>query len=466
MKKDRNLQRDSLDFRGGKIPALFRAILIPTLIAMFFNMALTVIDGVFVGQGVGAAGIAAVNIVVPMYMITTGIAMMFSVGASVIASIRLSENNVKAANIIMTQAFIAGTLCVGMLCLLMTLFTRPIVEAMGATPHIIDDSMAYMLWMQPGILLLGVQYVGMMLIRLDGSPRYAMWIQVVSAVLNIFLDWLLVFPFGMGVSGAAIATSFSCVVGGCMALLYFLKFSNTLHFYRLKTTLTSLLLSLRNTGYMAKIGFATLLTELAMSIMILTGNLCFKKLLGDDGVAAFAIACYLFPLVFSIGNAVAQSAQPIMSFNYGAHLAESVRNTLRIALVTAGLFGAAITVALALFSGPVSALFLSTDEPAYLLAKEGLPVFGICAVFFSLNVTFIGYYQNIERPGISTLYTVLRGIVLLVPAFILLPGFMGTHGLWFAIPLAEIITCAIIIAHYKIAGNRFITKQLPGNQES
>ena len=75
---------------------------------------------------------------------------------------------------------------------------------------------------------------------------------------------------------------------------------------------------MRNTWYMVKIGFATFLTELAMSVMMLTGNYMFMSMLHEDGVAAFAVACYLFPLVFSISNAVAQSAQPIISFNYGA----------------------------------------------------------------------------------------------------------------------------------------------------
>ena len=87
MKKDRNLQRDSLDFRNGNIPKLFRALFFPTLIGMVFNAVLTIIDGAFVGHGVGANGIAAVNIVVPLFMLVTGIVLMFGIGVSIIASI-------------------------------------------------------------------------------------------------------------------------------------------------------------------------------------------------------------------------------------------------------------------------------------------------------------------------------------------------------------------------------------------
>ena len=102
-----------------------------------------------------------------------------------------------------------------------------------------------------------------------------------------------------------------------MVFAYFFRFADKLRFYPLKRTVTSLLLTLRNTGYMVRIGFATFLTELAMSVMMLTGNYMFISMLGEEGVAAFAIACYLFPVVFSISNAVAQSAQPIISPNYG-----------------------------------------------------------------------------------------------------------------------------------------------------
>ena len=117
MKKDRNLNRDRLDFANDNIGPMFRSLFFPTLVGMIFNSALTVIDGIFVGRGVGIEGIAAVNIVAPVFMVITGIGLMFVIGASVIASIRLSENKVKAARIIMTQAFIVGLLLVGLICL-------------------------------------------------------------------------------------------------------------------------------------------------------------------------------------------------------------------------------------------------------------------------------------------------------------------------------------------------------------
>lgn len=451
MTKERNLTRDKIDFGDGKIGPLFRALFFPTLIGMIFNSALTLIDGIFVGHGVGANGIAAVNIVAPVYMVSTGLGLMLGIGSSVIASIRLSEGNVKAARIILTQAMIVGLVLMGIITVLCMFLPKQVVVLLGSSPVLEDLGISYLWWIAPGLIFLYLECVGMMLIRLDGSPKYAMCVQIVGAVVNIVLDWVMIFPLGMGLMGAALATSIACTIGGIMVLIYFVRFSDKLRFYRLKGSVTSLLLTLRNTWYMTKIGFATFLTELAMSIMMLTGNYMFISMLGEAGVAAFAVACYLFPLVFSISNAVAQSAQPIISYNYGAEKFDRVHQALRVSLFTAIICGVLIALSLRIGAGGVTRLFLSPEEPAYGLAVSGLPMFAVCAIFFAINIAFIGYYQSIEKALVSTVYTLLRGVILLVPSFILLPRLIGVPGLWLAIPMAEFLTCIVISTGYFLA---------------
>ena len=450
MKKDRHLDRDSLDFGNEKITKLFRQLFFPTLIGMIFNAILTIIDGIFVGHGVGAKGIAAVNIVAPIFMIVSGIGLMFGIGSSVIASIRLANNELKAANIICTQSFIVGITLVILISVPCVLTPIQVVSFLGCSDMLKVHAVNYLLWLLPGMVFLLIECIGMMLIRLDGSPRYAMWCNVIAATFNIVLDYILVFPMQMGVTGAAIATSVSCILGGIMVLVYFSRFSTTLKFYKLKMSLTSLLLTIRNTGYMVKIGFATLLTEIAMSVMMITGNYVFIRAMGENGVAAFSIACYLFPVIFSMSNAVAQSAQPIISYNYGAHNNARIREALKISLITGTLSGGTVTIGLWLGAKLIVAAFLSPQELAYALAVHGIPMFAICAIFFAVNITFIGYYQSIEAVGKSILYTFLRGIVFLIPAFLLLPMVFGNNGAWLAIPAAEILTFIVILIEYKI----------------
>ncbi len=442
------MERDKLDFGNGNIGKLFRAMFFPTLVGMAFNSALNICDGMFVGHGVGSNALAAINIVAPIFLLCAGIGLMFGIGASVIGGIRLAEGNVKAARIVMTQAYIAGAVIFGIVILASLLFTRPLLYAMGCSPLLEDLATDYLLWLLPGLVFFYLQCAGMMLIRLDGSPRYAMSVQIVAAALNIFLDWYMVFPLGLGIKGASIATSISCIVAGLMVIAYFIFFADKLRFYRLRATAKSLRLSLRNTVYMAKIGSATFIAELAIGVMMIAGNYMFLAFLGEDGVAAFSVGCYLFPLIFSVSNAVAQSAQPIISYNYGARQSTRVRSTLKIALWTACACGVVIAAGMWSGSGVLASIFLDSSVAAYGIAAGGLPLLGLCAMPFALNITFIGYYQSCEKAGRAMLYMLLRGVIFVVPGFIVLPHIIGEAGLWLAIPLSEVLTLAVIALAY------------------
>ncbi len=444
MNSKRNLDRDNLDFGNESIPELFRQLFFPTLIGMVFNALLTIIDGIFVGHGVGANGIAAVNIVAPLFMVVTGLGLMFGIGASVIASIRLANKEIKAANIILTQAFLVGISIVVIISIPCLLAPESVVRMLGSSDVLLSNTIDYLLWLLPGMVFLLIECVGMMLIRLDGSPRYAMWCNIVAATFNIALDYVLVFPLRMGVAGAALATSVSCALGGIMILVYFIGYSNTLKFYRLKASVTSMLLTLRNTWYMAKIGFATFLTEIAMSVMMLTGNYVFIGALGENGVAAFSIACYLFPVIFSMSNAVAQAAQPIISFNYGAGDMKRVSKSLNTSLTAALICGIIVTAIVAIGAKPIIYMFLSPASGAFAIACEGLPKFALCGIFFALNIAMIGYYQSLEQSVRATIFTLLRGIVFIVPLFLWLPHLLGTDGMWLAIPASELMTLIVI----------------------
>ena len=442
------MQRDKLDFRNGKIGQLFRAMFFPTLIGMAFNSALNICDGMFVGHGVGSNALAAINIVAPLFLICAGLGLMFGIGASVIGSIRLAEGNVKAARIIMTQAYIVGAVIFGLVIIGSLLFTRPLLYMLGCSPALEDLATDYLLWLLPGLVFFYLQCAGMMLIRLDGSPRYAMSVQIVAAVLNIFLDWYMVFPLAMGIKGASMATSISCIVAGIMVVAYFIFFSDKLKFYRLRLTVKSLRLSIRNVGYMAKIGMATFIAELAIGVMMVTGNYMFLSYLGEAGVAALSVGCYLFPLIFSISNAVAQSSQPIISYNYGAGQLKRVRQALNLALLTAVASGIVISVCTWIGSGLLAGIFLDSSDHASEIATSGLPLLGLCALPFALNITFIGYYQSCEKAVRSIIYMLLRGIIFMVPGFIILPHLLGVPGLWLAIPASELLTLAVIAIAY------------------
>lgn len=428
-----------LDYVNGRVDRLFFKIFFPTLLGMIFNSLITIVDGIFVGRGVGPDGIAAVNIIAPLFMVTTGVGLMFGIGASVIAGIALSMKDYQKANSIMTSAFIISTALIGCLVVCALLFTDSTAYLLGSSEQLIDHATGYLLLLLPGLVPFMWQSIGMMVIRLDGSPKYAMMCNIIPAVVNIGLDWWFVFPLGMGVRGAALATSIAGILGGTMALIYF-RWSHILKFTRRITSFG------KNVMMEIRIGSSAFVTEIAMSVMMLTGNYVFMKSFGESGVAAYSIACYLFPLIFMMNNAVAQSAQPIISYNYGRGEKERVKQALSVSLKVAVVCGAIATSEIALGAGNIVALFIPPECEAGILATEGLPVFSLAAVFFALNIAVIGYWQSIKKAGLALMMTLLRGVVFLVPMFILLSMIFPERGMWLAVPASEFLTLMVIIA--------------------
>ena len=428
-----------LDYAGGKIGRLFSKMFFPTLLGLIFNALITIIDGIFVGQGVGPDGIAAVNIIAPLFMVVTGSGLMFGIGSSVVAGIALAQGDARRASVNMTQACVLSTALITALTASLLLWREETARLLGSSDALMTGAMDYLTWLIPGLFFLIFECIGMMVIRLDGSPKYAMFCNIIPAVINIVLDYYLVFPCGMGVKGAAIATSLSIAVGAGMVLAYFLWFSYAIKFC------WSMQRFAANVWRQVRIGSSAFITEVAMSVMMLTGNYMFMKYYGDAGVAAFSIACYLFPLMFMMSNAVAQSAQPIISYNYGAGAMKRVGQAFGLSVKVAAVCGIAACLGIALGARGVVSLFIDPDCDAGRLATYGLPVYSLCAVFFAINISFIGYYQSIEQAFKAMLFTLMRGVLLLVPLFFILPAVLPGWGIWAAIPASEALTLAIIL---------------------
>lgn len=432
--------RDNIDFGKCDIPRLFRSIFIPTLLGMCFNAAFTLTDGIFIGHGVGPDGLACVNMIAPIMMILTGIGMMFGIGCSVVAAIHLSKQNTKAARINVTQAF--GSCILLAIVLGVVMYTMPgqILPLLGVSDELMEATQQYYLWFIPTCLFLTVQIVGEFVIRLDGSPKFAACANILPALINIVLDYVFIFPCGWGLMGAALATDIGSGVGALMTGWYMIFKADSLKLYRLKRSWTSLRLTLRNVGYMLKLGFSAFVGELAISVMMLTGNLAFGRYLGDEGIAAYSVICYLFPLVYMIYSAVAQSAQPIISYNYGAGETQRVRQTFRHSVSISLGFGAIVTAIFCIMPHTIISIFLPGDSGCAALAAHGLPYYAIGFVFVAFNLSAIGYFQSTERASVATILMLLRGVLALVAAFLLLPRWLGIEGLWLAVPCAEVLT--------------------------
>ncbi|MDE6266540.1 MAG: MATE family efflux transporter [Muribaculaceae bacterium] len=442
------MNRDSIDLGSDRIPGLFRRYLIPTLLGMLAICAVTATDGIFVGRGIGSDALAAVNICIAPTMVMMGVFLMLGVGCSVVSSIHLASGNVKAARLNVTQAIVCAT-SVTLVFLLLTLSSVSFTgHLLGSSDLLMPLVSEYMPWIFVCCMFQGWSGIGLFIVRLDGSPKYAMWCNVIPGLLNIVLDYVFIFPFNMGLRGAAVATCISCAAGGFMALYYLGFLASSLRFIRIKLSLKSLSLSLRNLGYQCKIGISALLGEATMGVLMMTGNLVFMHYMGEDGVGAFSIACYYCPFAFMVGNAIAQSAQPIISFNYGKENFARVGLTEKLAIYSALGCGALVTASFILLPGQMVSLFLDSGLHTAQIAINGFPLFSVAFIFFIFNLTAIGYFQSVERIVPSIVFALLRGLIFLVPAFILLPIILGKNAIWLALGVSEFLTSLSITGFY------------------
>lgn len=437
--------RDALNFGTMNVPRLFVKLFIPTLMGLIFSAILNLADGIFVGKGVGSDALASVNVAAPIFLVSTGIALLFATGVSIVAAVHLAQGKKKAASINVTQAFTVSAFILLLFSLAIFFFPSQLCYLFGGTGRLEPYVVTYLRGVSPVPVLTALMMVGMFVIRLDGSPKYAMMCNVLSSLLNIALDWYFVFPLHMGIFGAAIATSISEAVAVIGTLFYMAFLSRNVHWYKPKFTSTSIRLTLRNVWYMTKLGMSAFIGETAIVCMLIVGNFVFIKYLHEDGVAAYSVACYLFPLVFMFGNSIAQSSLPIVSYNYGRKNEERIRKAFRLTVGLAVVLGLLITVFCLMESDTLISLFLDEGTVAYQIGCKGFPYFTLGFLFFTLNVVFIGFYQSIELAKRATLWMLLRGIIFVIPSFILLPMMLGDKGLWLAVPLSEMLTFVVIL---------------------
>ena len=440
--------RDSIDFARMDVSTLFRKLLIPTVLGMVFSAAFIITDGIFVGRGVGSDALAAVNITAPVFMITTGIGLMFGVGASVVATIQLSRGKRKVAGINITQALLVSFLLMLLLILLYTVFRKPFALALGSSEHLLPMVLEYMDWFVPFLVFNCMLSSGMFFIRMDGAPKYAMMCNIVPAIVNITLDYIFIFKFGWGLMGAAFASGLGSFFGAVLIMFYLTGFMKSTKLYPLKLSRTSLRLTVRNVKYMVNLGSSAFLTEGAIACMMLLGNYVFMRYLGENGVAAYSIACYFFPIIFMVYNAIAQSAQPIISYNHGIGDKARVKETFGLSLRTAVVCGIFFFVGTFVLRAQIVSLFIDPEYQAYSIAVNGLPYFASGYIFFGVNIVCIGYMQSMEKAQHANTLTILRGFVFMFLSFFIMPKLFGVEGIWLSVPVAELLTFSVLCVIY------------------
>ena len=435
-----------------RVGKLMRRYAVPCIISLLVGALYNIVDQIFIANAsyLGSYGNAANTVVFPLTVVALAIAVMIGDGCCAFVSISLGKGEVGEARKSVGSAVVLSVASSLVLTALYLIFADAIISMFGGTVNeeTFHYAQEYFFYISLGIPFYMFGQAMNPVIRADGNPKFAMASTLAGAVINIILDPIFIFCFKWGMMGAALATSLGYILGAGMIVVYLSRRRNVIHFCRVKLSKKSMRLTWRNVKYMCHLGVSTFLCEAAIACMMFAGNYVFIHYLGEDGVAAFSIACYFFPIIFMVYNAIGQSAQPILSYNFGAGDTMRVRSAFRLALGTAVTCGLVFFALTALFNHQIVAMFIDRSYPAYDIAVAGLPLFASGFIFFAVNIVSIGYFQSVERARPAMMVTVLRGFVFMVLCLLGLPLLLKVPGIWLAVPLAEILTFLVIMAIY------------------
>lgn len=269
-------------------------------------------------------------------------------------------------------------------------------------------------------------------IKVDGNPIYPTICVIIGGLVNILLDYIFVVIFSWGIKGTALATGFSQVTTTSLLFYYIFFKTKKIKFIKIKYSLKNLL-------KIMKVGFAEFLTEVSTGISIFIFNLVILKNLGEHGVSAFGIIGYVSSFVTMTMIGFNQGVQPILSFNLGAKEYNKIFKVIKISLLLLGILGILFYTLINIFSTDIVSIFLNDMEDIN-LTKKALITYSFTYLICGINIFCAGYFTAINRVKISTVITLLRGILLLVLFIKTLPLFLGNNGIWLSMFVTEGVT--------------------------
>lgn len=381
-------------------------------------------DTFFIANGVGSDGIAALNIVLPVINIIHGIGWMFGVGGAALFSIALGKGEVFKAKQYFSRTILLVVIISFIFACLALLFSQPLIYLLGARGQIIDMSLAYyqiVVGCSPFFIMNNVM---ISFLRNDNSPQLATKALLTGGLFNIIMDYLLIFPLGMGLSGAAIATGVSPIIGLLVSSFHWRNPKRIISFEKVSLEFNQL-------KVIVKIGFSSFLNEFSSAFVMFLFNIVLLHLAGNIGVAAYGIIANMNIIVIAIFTGLGQGLQPLASVAYGRGDRKNLKKTLRHGLCLALVFALLFLVVIFAWAPEITDLFNAENNVQLAkIANQGLRLYFLSYPFTAINFVVIFFMSAIEKAKASFVPSTLRGVILIPPFLWLLTYLFELQGVW------------------------------------
>lgn len=411
----------------------------PAIIAMTASSLYNMVDSIFIGQGVGPLAISGLAITFPFMNLGAAIGAMVGVGASTVTAMELGKKNYAKSCRALANTVMLNVIFGILFTIVCLLFLKPILFFFGASEQTLPYAYEYMQVILIGNIITHLYHGLNSVLRASGHPNEAMIATIITVVANVFLDWLFIFPLGMGIRGAAIAT----VVAQTIPLIYLFRlFSNKnelVHFDR-----KDFVFDIKIIKDILAIGLSPFLLNSALCVIIILINNGLKKYGGDLSVGAYGIVNRVAFFFTMIVMGITQGMQPIVSYNYGARQFSRVSEALKKAIVLA-----VITLCLGCLIGEtiprlVCSLFTS-DEELLNYSVEGMRIVMATFPIIAFPIVIGNFFQSIGKAKKSIVLSLSRQVLFLIPLLTILPNFLGIKGVWWSIPISDTIATLLSI---------------------
>lgn len=408
------------------------------MIAMLGVSLYILADTFFIARALGPVGLTALNFAIVIYSVIQGLGLMIATGGAIDFSMRYSKGS-EAGDKPFRHTLLLGA-AFGLLCILTgILLPEAISRLLGADAQTLGPTKTYItliLWFAPVFILNNILIA---FVRNDQDPGLAMGAMIVSSLSNIVLDYFFMFPLGMGMFGAALATGLSPLISISILLLHYRLRSSRFH-------LTNGPLETSRLLRILQLGVPSLITELAVSVTLFTFNLVILRLAGNLGVAAYGIIANVAIIATALFTGLAQGIQPLASQYHGKGQGASLRTLLKLSLVFALAMAIGTILVVFAWTTQIAGIFNSqNNQELAAMAESGLKIYFTGFLFAGLNIVMITFLAATLRTRQAILISVLRSSLILIPAVLILSGLFQLKGVWGSFLFTELLVSLLTV---------------------
>lgn len=409
----------------------------PSIFMMVFTSIYGVVDGLFISNFVGKTPFAAVNLIMPFLMIMGAVGFMFGTGGSAIVSKTLGEGKPKEANeyfsLIVYVTAISGVVLTGVGEAIVPYVAR-LFKAEG---EMFDYCVLYGRIILIAVPFFMLQNVFQAFFTTAGKPLTGFIVTVIAGVTNMVLDAVFVAGFRWGVTGAAVATGVSQLVGGVIPVVYFVrKNTSLLRLGRAKFNGKVLLKTVTN-------GSSEFINNISSSVVGMVYNYQLLKLAGENGVAAYGVLMYVNFIYVAIFIGYSIGTAPLVGFNYGAQNHEELKNIYKKSMICMGVCGVLMTgLALAL-AYPVGYVFVGYDADLYAMTVTAFFISSPCFIFAGFSIFTSSLFTALNNGVISAVISFMRTLIFQIVTVLVLPIFWHLNGVWLSMLFADVLACTV-----------------------